>query len=46
MKTAGKALAKKENRTQEEEDMLEMMINGTNRVKKQNLTEVMERYSK
>lgn len=46
MKTAGKALAKKENRTPEEEDMLEMMINGTNRVKKQNLTEVMEWYLK
>lgn len=45
VKTAGKALAKKSERTPEEEDMLDMMMNGTERVRPENLKAVIEWYS-
>ena len=37
VKTAGKVLADKANRTEEEEDMLDMMLHGGNRVCEENL---------
>lgn len=37
VKSAGKALSEKENRTAEEDDMLDMMLHGGNRVTGQNL---------
>ena len=40
VKTAGKALAEKKDRTPEEDDMLDMMMNGGERVKVQNLKEI------
>lgn len=40
-KTAGKALAEKENRTPEESDMLELMLHGGNRVCQENLREIL-----
>ena len=40
VKTAGKALEKKENRTLEEEDMLDMILHGGERVRIQNLQDV------
>ena len=44
VKTAGKGLANKTDRTPEEDDMLDMMINGGKRVSLQNLKEVTEWY--
>ena len=40
VKTAGKGLAAKTDRTPEEEDMLDMMINGGKRVSLENLREI------
>ena len=44
VKTAGKSLAKKKNRTRED-DMLDMMLHGGERVKAENLSGVLEWYS-
>lgn len=44
VKTAGKALAEKQDRTADEEDMLDMMQNGIGRVKTENLRPVLEWY--
>ena len=45
VKTAGKALADKKDRTPEEDDMLDMMRNGTNRVSLNNLKTVLDWYN-
>lgn len=45
VKTAGKGLAAKENRTPEESDMLDMMLNGGKRVNFDNLSAVLNWYS-
>lgn len=37
MKTAGKALAEKEDKTPDEDDMLDLMMNGGSRVNMENL---------
>ena len=42
VKTAGKALADKTDRTPEDDDMLDMMMNGSERVKTENLRYVIE----
>ena len=42
--TAGKALAGKKDRTAEEDDMLDMMLRGGERVRRENLMEVLEWY--
>ena len=39
-KTVGKSLAQKETRTPEEEDMLDLLVNGGNRVSEENLSAV------
>ena len=44
VKTAGKALEKKADRTPEEEDMLDMMLHGGERVRIQNLQGVISWY--
>lgn len=44
VKTAGKALSEKENRTQDEDDMLDMMLHGGERVKPENLSAVLDWY--
>ena len=44
VKTAGKALAEKADRTPDEEDMLDMMRNGGERVSMDNLNAVLEWY--
>lgn len=44
VKTAGKALAEKQDRTADEEDMLDMIQNGSGRVKTANLKPVLEWY--
>ena len=44
VKTAGKGLANKIDRTPEEDDMLDMMVNGGKRVSLQNLKAVTEWY--
>lgn len=44
VKTAGKTLANKTDRTPEEEDMFDMMINGSQRVKAENLESVVNWY--
>ena len=44
VKTAGKGLAGKTDRTPEEDDMLDMMVNGGKRVSGQNLKSVIEWY--
>ena len=46
VKTAGKSLAKKKNRTREEDDMLDMMLHGGERVKAENLSAVLEWYKR
>ena len=46
VKTAGKALAEKENRTTEEDDMLDLMINGGSRVSIDNLAEPIQWYQR
>ena len=45
VKTAGKALEKKTDRTPEEEDMLDMMLHGGERVRIQNLQGVISWYN-
>lgn len=45
VKTAGKSLAEKKDRTPEEDDMLDMMLRGGERVKPENLSAVSEWYS-
>lgn len=44
IRTAGKALAGKKDRTEEEDDMLDMMLRGGERVRRENLMEVLEWY--
>ena len=44
VKTAGKGLANKIDRTPEEDDMLDMLVNGRKRVTLQNLNAVTEWY--
>ena len=44
VKTAGKGLANKTDRTPEEDDMLDMMVNDGKRVSLQNLKEVTQWY--
>lgn len=43
-KTAGKALASKTDRTSEEDEMLDMMLNGTERVKAENMEQIIKWY--
>ena len=45
VKTAGKGLAEKSDRTPEEDDMLDMMLHGGERVKEENLSAVLDWYS-
>ena len=45
VKTAGKSLAAKKDRTPEENDMLDMMLHGGDRVKAENLSAVLDWYS-
>ena len=45
VKTAGKALAEKKDRTPEEDDMLDMMLHGGERVKEENLGAVLDWYN-
>ena len=45
VKTAGKGLAEKDDRTPEEDDMLDMMLHGGERVKEENLGAVLDWYS-
>ena len=45
VKTAGKGLAEKTDRTPEEDDMLDMMLHGGERVKEENLRTVLDWYS-
>ena len=45
VKTAGKSLAEKKDRTPEEDDMLDMMLHGGERVKEENLSTVLVWYS-
>ena len=44
VRTAGKSLAAKEDRTPEEEDMLDMMLHGGERIKLENLRAVLNWY--
>ena len=44
VKTAGKGLAEKSDRTPEEDDMLDMMLHGGERVKQENLSAVLDWY--
>ena len=44
VRTAGKSLAEKKDRTPEEDDMLDMMFNGEGRVKTENLKAVLDWY--
>lgn len=44
VKTVGKALADKPDRTPEEDDMLDMMLTGSPRVKAENLKSVLKWY--
>ena len=44
VKTAGKGLAEKSDRTPEEDDMLDMMLHGGERVKAENLRAVLDWY--
>lgn len=44
VKTAGKALADKSDRTPEDDDMLDMMLNGSERVKAENLKYIIDWY--
>ena len=45
VKTAGKGLAEKSDRTPEEDDMLDMMLHGGERVKAENLSAVLDWYN-
>ena len=44
VKTMGKSLAEKADRTSEEDDMLDMMLHGGERVKAKNLSAVLDWY--
>lgn len=44
VKTVGKALAEKKDRTPDEDDMLDMMLHGGERVKAENLSAVLNWY--
>ena len=44
VKTMGKGLSEKEDRTSEEDDMLDMMLHGGERVKAENLSAVLDWY--
>ena len=44
VKVSGKALQKKENKTEEEEEMLDMILHGANKVSINNLKEVLNWY--
>ena len=44
VKTVGKGLANKQDRTAEEDDMLDMMLHGGERVKRENLAAVLTWY--
>ena len=44
VKTAGKALSEKKDRTPEEDDMLDMMLKGGERVKTENLKAILDWY--
>ena len=45
VKTAGKVLAEKKDRTPEEDDMLDMMLHSGERVKAENLSAILDWYS-
>ena len=45
VKTAGKGLAEKKDRTPEEDDMLDMMLHGGERVNAENLSAVLDWFS-
>ena len=45
VKTAGKGLAEKTDRTPEEDDMLDMMLHGGERVKQEDLSDVLDWYN-
>ena len=45
VKTAGKGLAEKKDRTPDEADMLDMMLHGGERIKEENLDAVLDWYS-
>ena len=45
VRTVGKALAQKNDRTPEEDDMLDMMLHGGERVKAENLSAVLDWYN-
>ena len=45
VKTAGKALAEKKDRTPDEDDMLDMILHGGERVKAENLSAVLDWFS-
>ena len=45
VKTVGKALADKTDRTPEDDDMLDMMMNGSERVKTENLRYIINWYN-
>ena len=45
VKTVGKSLAAKKDRTPEEDDMLDMMLHGGERVKQENLSAVLDWYN-
>ena len=45
VKTAGKGLAEKKDRTPDEDDMLDMMLHGGERVKAENLSAVLDWYN-
>ena len=44
VKTAGKALADKSDRTPEDDDMLDLMLNGSERVKAEHLKHIIDWY--
>ena len=43
-KTAGKMLSEKKDRTPDEDDMLDLLLNGGNRVSEENLAAVLDWY--
>ena len=45
-KTAGKMLSEKKDRTPDEDDMLDLLLNGDNRVSEENLAAVLDWYQK
>ena len=45
VKTVGKALAEKSDRTPKEDDMLDMMLHGGERVKEEKFSTVLDWYS-